>query len=384
MKAILNSDNFNKGIFFIVILYINIGFKSIFRLFDELGVIPLGVFALTILSLMYFLTVGKKGRDLLLYSVIFYLFLAVFSFISPDYTAYGLQKAYLGLLLPMTIYVVLEKKSWTERELKNYFITAIFIVSAIAIPLKIRSGFFDRSTTFGLSGPITFAWLNGMAFLMVILKNKKRSKDFFLAIFFLLMILWSGSKGPLLGTLLLCTFFVRRIVGDKIQTKILLLLLVSIGAILIYYFQDDLRAIKSLIEFVQDPGAYSKGQGKGSLGSREAFFGMSINNIQNNPIIGVGFGGWQNHHNIQHFYPHNVVLEFLSETGFIGLLLFIILLVKVFKKGLFGYIGIYGVITLMFSGDFSYFRYALFPFLLSHLIDNKNELIDSKPIMKND
>lgn len=371
MEETVEKYSYTKGIIFVAALFINIGFKAVFDIFNEYEQIPFVVFSLSFVTLVYLLTVKNKNNDLVLYSTLCYILLVIFSLVSSD-IAYGLEKAYLGLLLPLSILVILEKAEWSEKELVRYFMIAILIVCCIAIPFKIKAGFFNRQVSFGLLGPITFGWLNGMTFLMVILKRKKNFKDFLLAIFFFLMVLWTGSKGPLFATFLICLFFTRRIFGKKLKTKILILIFLAAASIFIYKFKEDIRAVDSLISLAENPKEYSQGEGSGSIGSREKLISISLEIFKSNPVTGVGFGGWKVESNTTHKYPHNVVFELLSETGIIGLLLIIFLTIKVYKNGIFGIIGIYGVITLLFSGDFSYFRYALFAFLLGHLFIKKS------------
>lgn len=52
----------------------------------------------------------------------------------------------------------------------------------------------------------------------------------------------------------------------------------------------------------------------------------SINIFQNNPITGVGLGGFPLH-NPYHSWPHNFFLEILTECGLLGMVVFLILII---------------------------------------------------------
>jgi O-antigen ligase len=212
-----------------------------------------------------------------------------------------------------------------------------------------------------------------MAFLALVLQREKSVAQLVFALFFLLMVLWTGSKGPLLGIVFVCLIFFNRIMGSKISTKIMVILLILLLIYILSFFIDDIRSIRSIINFLANPEEYSEGVGKGSIGSRSDFMDISLNLFSKNPITGVGFGGWQDSNTItDHKYPHNIIFEILSETGFIGILLFLILILNLKFKNIIAYIGIFGLVTLLFSGDFSYFRYAFFPLLMARNLIKSN------------
>ncbi len=89
---------------------------------------------------------------------------------------------------------------------------------------------------------------------------------------------------------------------------------------------------------------------------------LSLEIIKSHPIIGVGFGGFNSdfeNNKIQKLikYPHNIILEYLVETGLIGFLFFLILFVKIIlalKKNLLSLIlFLFSFWLALFSKDIS-------------------------------
>jgi O-antigen ligase len=352
-----------------LLFFVNIATKEIFRFMNEKDIMLQGVCILTFLSLIIILHRWANNTYLIIISILFYVYLIISSF-STSYMSYGVQKAYLGLLLPITLFAIFPINKWTEKEALKFLVLAILIIDIVAIVLKIRSGFFDRTVSFGLLGSIPFGWVNGMAFIGIVLQKEKKIKELIFSLFFFIMIIWTGSKGPLIGSVVICVLFLSRFIGKSLGLKIAISLLICLVTFLMMKYSDNIRSIRMIIDFFDSPEEYVEGTGSGSLGSRIDFLTVSLNLFLQNPIIGVGFGGWQTF-SIFHTYPHNILFEILSETGIVGFLFFVLIIIKLQFKNIFAYICIYSIITLLFSGDFSYFRYAFFPFLVSFNIKNK-------------
>lgn len=84
---------------------------------------------------------------------------------------------------------------------------------------------------------------------------------------------------------------------------------------------------------------------------------LSIEIIKEHPMLGIGFGGFNGYNNIEWTrtgkYPHNIILEILSELGIVGLVFFsaflFITIKSIVKSGL-STIAIYSIlITFLFS-----------------------------------
>ncbi|MDO3642991.1 O-antigen ligase [Mucilaginibacter sp. L3T2-6] len=376
-----------KVLVFLVLFFLNIGLKSLFP--DEADN-NWSIYVVFFCMLASFGALGisrsiagRNYQKLFVLAFIFYLYLFTSSLLGD--TQYGLAKACLGLLVPFTLATFFGRYEWTEDEIFRYITYAVGIICLVAIIYKLRTGFFDRQQNYGLLGPIPFGWVSGMAFLSVVLRKERYFFHLFGAIFFFLMIIWSGSKGPFIAVLALSVLRFNRILGDKIIVKIFVCVLLIIGIYLVFTYGQNSRIVTSIQAYVQDPEGFSKGLGKGSVGQRQENYSRAINLFFQNPIVGVGFGGWASGAYYQEKYPHNILFELASETGLIGIFLFIFFIFKLNKKNTIMWIGYFGLLALMFSGDFSYLRYSLYPILMGSFVKTASDGIGNgglRPIKK--
>ncbi|MHA1988983.1 MAG: O-antigen ligase family protein [Promethearchaeota archaeon] len=82
---------------------------------------------------------------------------------------------------------------------------------------------------------------------------------------------------------------------------------------------DNLSEIEEF-QFRGDPGIHS----------RLDYWELSLEIFSDNPVVGVGMGGFSSFHSIE-LYPHNIILEVMAEGGIVGLLVFSALFVVLFK-----------------------------------------------------
>jgi len=140
----------------------------------------------------------------------------------------------------------------------------------------------------------------------------------------------------------------RSIVYSLLITIILstlLILLVPKPDIVNYRF-DNMTAIDDL-QFKGDPAIHS----------RLDYWKLSLEIIKDNPVIGVGIGGFSSYHKIE-VYPHNIILEFAVEGGTVGLLVLCSLFVVMFKSSyrfskFTFYFLLFSLFLSMFSKEFS-------------------------------
>lgn len=374
MKVIINQKNTVLFLIFFIFFGINIGSKEIFRVLNALNLttelsIPI-IFSLALLILVQLFYSKSDHRLVFASGILLVIYLFILSIFGD--LEYGFEKLTLGILVPLSLFSLIKRYNYTYDQILNFLILTVFIVCIYALYFKLRNGFFIRGVQFGLLGPIPFGWISGMAFIAAAIKNNRNYFDVLVMVFMSTMILWSGSKGPLFTLLIINIIFFNRIYGKKLITKVYVgsVFLISISFLFIY--GEELRAISSFISLVDNPEAYIEGAGSGSIGSRTYFLDSAWKIFLIEPFFGQGFGNFSNSYLlVNHNYPHNIIAEIGSETGIVGIcfLVFFIYSIKV-KNNLY-IIGLFGIITLMFSGDFSYFRYALFPYLLSSLDLNK-------------
>lgn len=372
MLISLKKINKKKFLIFTVLFLVNIGFKGVYRVLQDNESIVYLTFFMTIISVFIIIVNGHKSNFLIYYCFLLYLLLLAFSFSSQN-VEYGLQKAFLGLMLPLTIFIIFKRFNFTEKETVRYYVAFIFILSIYTLLYKLNTKFFDRYSSYGFFGPITFGWLSGMAYILVLFRENKKMKDFLFAFYFFLLVLWTGSKGPLVGVLLVSALNFNKILTKSFKTKFFVVVFLIGSVYFVYQNSENIRSIQNFVSLYDNPQDYIDGAGSGSFGSRIEFARRSINVIAEYPFFGVGFGDWGNHTGNLHQYPHNIVLELLSETGLFFVILFSLLFIKSKPVGVFKTLAFFGMITLFVSGDFSYFRYTFFPFLLSTYFYNQSK-----------
>lgn len=355
----------------------NIGMKEVFRVLEAFDGVTIGVLVLAFSSFLIFVistTVRQKQYEVIfLVAFLFSVFLMISSFFGD--LNYGLQKAYLGVLLPITLVVFIANKPDSEENYLTYFMRFGLALSVIAILYKVRMGFFDRSVSFGLLGSIPFGWMTGMAFLATILKKDRGFFEHLLTLFFFSMVLWTGSKGPLLALVIICLLNFNQILGKSISAKFIILIGVSLSIFILSFYVQDIRSVRMFVELLSNPDEYVEGGGKGSIGTRADYLLISQDLFLKNPIVGVGFGGWQSGNLVGHKYPHNIYVELLAETGIVGFFIFVVVLVMAFSKTRLFYLALFGLVTLSFSGDLSYLRYALWPLCMGYLVAKRKDIL---------
>jgi O-antigen ligase len=152
----------------------------------------------------------------------------------------------------------------------------------------------------------------------------------------------------------LIMIYLLKIVLTKGKLKSMITLFLSVLSLTIYYPFSRILQNKSL-----DSNILSDE----SLNFRLDFFSTSIEFFLNNPIIGSGIGMWKilsNQMPISQvpYYVHNDFLQFLTETGVIGLILYI-----------FFFISVFYLIIKNWNNNSIYFLMALMVFLIDSLIN---------------
>jgi len=125
---------------------------------------------------------------------------------------------------------------------------------------------------------------------------------------------------------------------------------------------DNVAAIDDL-QFKGDPAIHS----------RLDYWKLSLEIIKDNPVIGVGIGGFSSYHKVE-VYSHNILLEFAVEGGVVGLIVLCSLFVIMFKSS-YRYskyhpelVSVSGVLLLTF------FLFALWLALFSKEFSNQTML----------
>lgn len=267
-----------------------------------------------------------------------------------------------------------------EKKFIKLFIMASFLLLTLTLLYRFSLGLSGRNERFLLNGPIVFGWLMGLNFIFCIkLFFLKRSNIYLLLSFlFILAVFWTQSKGPLLASIVIFSILMLK---NANKENIKLMLFISIFLLFSYYLLNylDLGDRYSALTRLFNNELNESDQG--SVGIRAEMFFYSIELWKNNFMFGVGLGNWNEHINrffslsVMFPYPHNIIVELLSETGFSGFLFLMISYLYLFIKSNYicKIVMLYFTICLLFSGDASYLRF-LFSLPLGFLIARKIEI----------
>lgn len=357
----MNKKNIFAYLLFIFIFSLNIISVEIYNLIVENG-FELFIYASIPFLLLYlFLLLNYYNSKTLLILVCFCSLLLFSSFTGLN-ISFGIKKVFIGLLIPLCLLPLMKPLRGEKKIIFIAFSHLALVINLIALIYKFKNGFMVRQVNFGLLGPITFGWINTI--LLVINLFGKFSKKIILIA--LLMIIWSGSKGPFLISLFFILYYFKNSFS-KIRIKDVLvaatLLVLVIYNLLPYY--EDVRIFKTIVDFYSNSDTYVSEGGAGSIGSRAFYFSKAIEIWFKNILFGIGFGSWESYVT-GHKYPHNLLLEIIAEVGLIGFS-FLLLIIYRFKKNEYFFIFILGILLQFTSGDFSYFRYY-FIFILLGLL----------------
>ena len=152
----------------------------------------------------------------------------------------------------------------------------------------------------------------------------------------------------------LIVIYLLKIAFTKDKLKSMITLFLSVLSLFIYYPFSRILQNKSLdANIILDE----------SVNLRLEFFSSSIEFFLNNPILGNGIGVWKILSNQMQlsqvpYYVHNDFLQFLTETGIIGLMLYI-----------FFFISVFYLITKNWNNNSIYFLMALMIFLIDSFIN---------------
>ena len=190
----------------------------------------------------------------------------------------------------------------------------------------------------------------------------KRRLYFAMAVAFLGAIIWSGSKGPLLAILPAIGLLIYQ-AGGGIRAFVILSV-ISASLYIAYaqgLFPERFYVLDRLFLSQLSENDF------GSIGSRVGMWQYSWTVFLDNPVFGAGLGNWANQINLYQdavgtfVYPHNILMELLSEQGlFIATITLGLFLFFFFRSSALGQaIFLMVFIGLQFTGDASYWHLLL-------------------------
>ena len=148
----------------------------------------------------------------------------------------------------------------------------------------------------------------------------------------------SGLRAGMLGAVIFTIPIIIIFLLDKTRTKknLFYTAVIVLTAITFCYFYSTTE--KTVVNRIDNLAGYKnlKFNRDETLLTRLDGFRIAYEMFKDHPVGGAGFGGFKNYKGTwfsnSHKYPHNIFLEFLSETGLFGLVLFLAFLIYMLKN----------------------------------------------------
>jgi O-antigen ligase len=153
---------------------------------------------------------------------------------------------------------------------------------------------------------------------------------------YLFTIGYVGGRSGYISLIILSPFVVYNILGQKHIMKIIA---ISILAVSLLFVSPVVRS--RFVKAKDDIEQYQVGNINTSVGLRFHMWGIAVSEIERNPLIGIGTGGfrksWESSKEDPslpfHDHPHNSFLHMMVSYGIVGLAAFCYLLFILLKKG---------------------------------------------------
>ena len=246
-----------------------------------------------------------------------------------------------------------------------YFMVVLFF---LALLWKMKFGFWDRSVSYFMNGPIVFGkhMCIGLILAFTLQGFKQTNSGKLVCILFAFGVFWSMSKGPILALLLTGgVLFIRKMTPKSIILGASLLFVFYYSSPYILEYMETLgtpfaRLIEGFSALVS--GDYDRGSAAyGSVGARIALYSSAIDLFRLYPVHGIGIGEWASQIANSGTYPHNFYLEILAESGALGFIC-IAMPVSMFFfnfRDRYFYVPLFLMLAQQFSGDLADARWIL-------------------------
>jgi O-antigen ligase len=319
-------------------------FIQVISIFSDFGVLYL-VCAFLLLIFLSFLKVIKKVYVESSLLLLFALLLGLAVNVSLD-SNLGLAKS-LAIIASVFLFLFNIRLFLDEIKIQSFINFLVLIallklvfflifvdVSVLELVKNPSETRFSYSTYFN---PIYLARSCGLGVLAALFLNKNAGMKALVISFLLLGMYISGSRGPVLALLIVVFLYVLQ--RDDLSTMFKYLMQFFL-AIIVFFALDSNLILRN------NDGVES------AFEDRFLLIIQAYELFTNNMLIGAGLGSFSNVSYLGH--PHNIILELLSETGIVGLLIFMALVIKGLKKmeiNFFGLALMYVLINAMFSGS---------------------------------
>ena len=328
--------------------------------------IPLNIFIFAVLALGIFalrLNHHIVRSAFLLQIPVFLLALMLPWSADLNYGAYKLLNLLAASVLSTLYFLFVIQESGLAGFLRQ-LILGLFGLLIVALIYKWNYGLFDREVLFFMNGPIVFARLMGIASIAALLALRSRWR-FILAIVFVLAAAWTESKGPLLA-LVLSLGLAIAFSPNSSERWALAGTLTFVGATLFFAVRHWISG--RLLALVELWTVFRGDAASASIDTRLRSIERTLKLIADHPF-GIGWGSWAHGvpNNFGFYYPHNILLELVSEAGlFLGLIALLPFMWFMFSRvRALKYIALFLFLSQMVSGDLLDARYLLIFSVLS-------------------
>jgi len=324
---------------------------------------------------------------------LFYTWL-IFTLIYTSSETYSLTKVFLFLtniiafIYPLILYKKFSIESFFKYSLVITSVLNIYFVLYILPRIYLNDLFYTIHGNY-----LTVSLLSGLNILVLLIykiKFKYTSFNYiFLIINFMTLFLSGGRSGLVFSLIILLLFSLTKVKLKKIkpirifQILIFLLIIIYISYVIFEEYSDLFNRSFSRLSLIFD--ALSGKDGGNSIDHRLHMISFSIENIFSSIhsfIFGSGIGSFSYEYTgiDGRGYPHNIVLEILFESGFIGLILFMSFLFYTISnkyQNVFGWIFLYLTLNALKSNGLVDLR-LYFSILALMLIYSKKKQLKGK------
>lgn len=219
-----------------------------------------------------------------------------------------------------------DRKFFEKIKYINIFVTVSFGIPILEGYIKLGSFTDVMGTTHLLIG-YTMSSLYAYNLLNLINSKKIFKKIIYIGLIIIniAMIIFSGSRGSFacitVISMVMIWSYRKRISFLKVLAT--LSLVSAFIYVLISKANDSFALQRMLMVFSSDLGISTSG--------RDIFYKKAIDTFLNSPIFGNGIGAYANIFGI-YVYPHNIILEILNDFGILGLIVFLVFIIKAFKN----------------------------------------------------
>ena len=314
--------------------------KVLMHLTGSVDLTPVLFVASAAVGLFIFIVKGleiKKQTYRLLFTFLLFVCYAGISLSWSASSVYGATKTlYLGFqnfwnLIAAAIIIVPDRRRLRRLMFMILVVSFIYVIMSLPLIMKAGSGLPINLVGTEYDG-VSFVISTGIPVLlcyMIDISQKKfiRMLSFTLCCLYFLILLYVGHRGYLISTIIGMILLIYISFRDQLsavknisikKSHIILILLALFTTIAIMHITGNEPVTVSRMELLEAPTQH------GSTSLRLHFYREAFHIWGEHPIFGAGIGSFPiiNGAGDVRGYPHNLILELLSELGLVGLLIF--------------------------------------------------------------